>query len=126
MNGKKRTQTNGNFHKWNKTFKNKHKNGHIRQTLAFTSAVRQDKSHTQAADARLCHWSWALEEGVAQTRRMGQAEESWAPVAALEWGPRPTHQRGLSGVQDDAPRAGAEPGCGSESAGGCLGILPDS
>lgn len=63
---------------------------------------------------------------MAQTRGTGQVEEWGAPVAALEWGPRPTHRRGLSGVRDDAPRAGAVPGCGSGSAGGCLGILPDS
>lgn len=125
MNGNKRTttKTNGNLHKWNKTFENKHKSGDIRQASVFASAIRQDKSHTQAADAR---WSWALEEGAAQTRAMGQLEESRAPVAALEWGPRPTHRRGLSGVRGGAPRAGAAPGCGSGSAGGCLGILPDS
>lgn len=126
MNGNERTTADGNFHKWNKTFKNKHKNGHIPQTSVFTSAFRQDKSHTQAADAPLCHWSWALEEGVAQTGGMGQMEEWRAPVAAMEWEPRPTHRRGLSGVRDDAPRAGAVPGCGSGSAEGCLGILPDS
>lgn len=83
----------------------------------MSSAVRQDKSHTQAADARLCHWSRALEEGVAQTR--GMVMESRGPVAALEWRPRPTHRRGLSGVRGDAPRAGAVPGCGSGFAGGC-------
>lgn len=77
-----------------------------------------DRSHTQAVGAGL----WR--RGVAKTR--GRAEESGAPVAELERGPRPTHRRGLSGLRGDAPRAGAAPGCGSGSAGGCWGIPPDS
>lgn len=52
----------------------------------------------------------------------GQVEEWRPPGVALERGAKPTHRRGLSGVQGGGPRAGAGPGSGS--AGGCSDILP--